>query len=147
MWCQSSHLTRDTSPQQGCLDKGISAEEECLDRSISALSQMLQSKNVWTRASVLLTSLIWARMSKQRHQCSIQAGLLILLSYKSWMVPNIVPSRTVHHRFLILRSHSNLIRHLICRCKDKGTWRHKPIVYVIHTEDIVFKINKCGLLS
>ena len=124
-----------------------SCEQGCFDRSISALSQTLQSKDVWTRASVLPTSLTWAGMSKLRHQYSIQAELLILLSYKSWMVPDMVPSRTVHHRFLILRSHSNLIRHLICKYKDKGAWRHKPTIYVIHTEDIVFEINKGGLLS
>ena len=38
------------------------------------------------------------------------------------MVPAVVPSRIIHYRFLILRSLSTLIRHLLTKCdKDKGT--------------------------
>ena len=53
-----------------------------------------------------------------------------------------VPSRTLHHGFLILRNHSNLLRHLLFKYRDKSTWRYEPIVFVISTGDTIFKVNK-----
>ena len=77
----------------------------------------------------------------QWHECSIPTGLLIL-SNCNWMVPDMVPSRTIHYRFLILRSLSTLIRHLLSKCyKDKGTWRQSTIIHIIDTGVTVFEVN------
>ena len=85
---------------------------------------------------------------EQRHQYSIPTGLLILFNC-NWMVLDVVPSRTIHYRFQILRSPSTLIRHLLSRCyKDKGTWRWGTIIHIIELEWLYLKwTNKEGLLN
>ena len=77
--------------------------------------------------------------SDQGHQCSISIGLLVLLGC-NWMASDVVPTRTIHHRFLILRNPSNLAMHLCLWCKDKSTWR-QPIVYIVETGITVFEVN------
>ena len=77
--------------------------------------------------------------SDQGHQCSNSIGLLILLGW-IWMAPDVVPTRTIHHRFLILRNPSNLAMYLCLWCKDKSTWR-QPIVYIVETGITVFEVN------
>ena len=75
----------------------------------------------------------------QRHQCSILIGLLILFSC-NWMTPDVVPTRAIHHRFLILRNPSNLAMYLCLWCRDKNTWR-QPSVYIVETGVTVFEVN------
>ena len=77
--------------------------------------------------------------SDQRHQCSISIDLLILLKC-NWMTPNVVPTRSIHHRFLILRNLSNSAMYSCLGCKDKNTWR-QPTVYIIETGITVFEVN------
>ena len=77
--------------------------------------------------------------SEQRHQCSISIDLLILLNC-NWMAPDVVPTRTIHHRFLLLRSPSNLTKHLCLWCKDNSTWG-QPVVYIVETGVTVFEVN------
>ena len=77
--------------------------------------------------------------SDQRHQCSISIDLLILLNCKG-MTPNVVPTRSIHHRFLILRNPSNSAMYSCLWCKDKNTWR-QPTVYIIETGITVFEVN------
>ena len=77
--------------------------------------------------------------SDQGHQCSILIGLLILLNC-NWMTPDVVPTRTIHHRFLILRNPSNLAMYLCLWCRDKNTWR-QPTVYIVETGVTVFEVN------
>ena len=66
--------------------------------------------------------------SDQGHQCSISVGLLILLNY-NWMTPDVVPTRTLHHRFLILRNPSNLAMYLCLWCREK---KHLETAYCVH---------------
>ena len=118
----------------------------------SKLGTPLQGKDaqIWasvpSRARMLLqrhqcssSTTLGQGCSGQRHQCSISIGLLVLLNC-NWMAPNVVPTRTIHHRFLILRSPSNLTRHLCLWCKDKSTWR-QPVVYIVETGVTVFEVN------
>ena len=50
------------------------------------------------------------------------------------------PSRTIHHRFLILKKPSNLTMYLCPWCRDKSTWR-QPMVYIVETGITVFEVN------
>ena len=75
----------------------------------------------------------------QRHQCSISIDLLILLNC-NWMTPNVVPTRSIHHRFLILRNPSNSAMYSCLWCRDKNTWR-QPTVYIVETGVTVFEVN------
>ena len=77
--------------------------------------------------------------SDQGHQCSISIGTLLLFNY-IWMTPDVVPTKTIHHRFLILKKPSNLTMYLCPWCKDKSTWR-QPIVYIVETGITVFEVN------
>ena len=77
--------------------------------------------------------------SDQGHQCSISIGTLLLLNY-IWMTPDVVPTKTIHYRFLILKKPSNLTMYLCPWCKDKSTWR-QSIVYIVETGITVFEVN------
>ena len=116
--------------------------------SISAVS----SRDASTEASVPLPARMLSQRhqcyplttlgqgcSDQEHQCSISIGMLILLN-NVWMTPDVVPTRTIHHRFLILKKPSNLTMYLCPWCKDKSTWR-QSIVYIVETGITVFEVN------
>ena len=77
--------------------------------------------------------------SDQGHQSSISIGTLLLLNY-IWMTPDVVPTKTIHYRFLILKKPSNLTMYLCPWCKDKSTWR-QSIVYIVETGITVFEVN------
>ena len=130
--------------------RGISAipSKDTSTEGISAIS----SKDASTEASVPLLARILPQghqcypsttlgqgCSDQGHQCSISIGTLLLLNY-IWMTPNVVPARTIHHRFLILKKPSNLTMYLCPWCKDKSPWR-QPIVYIVETGITVFEVN------
>ena len=97
----------------------------------------------------------WARMLPQKHQCSCQppkgkgvltkntsalSQLILLLFNYIWMTPDVVPTRTIHHRFLILKKPGNLTVYLCPWCKGKSTWR-QSVVYIIETGFTVFEVN------
>ena len=132
----------DTCPEQGCLDMSISAVLRRMLTQKHQCSQptswvgMLGQKHQCSQHNSLEQG-----CPEQRHQCSISIGLLILFNC-NWMVPDVVPSKTIHYRFLILRSPGSLIRHLLSKCyKDKGTWRQETIVHIIDTGVTVFEVN------
>ena len=77
--------------------------------------------------------------SDQGHQCPISIGILLLLNY-IWMTPDVVPTRTIHHRFLILKKPCDLTMCLCPWCRDKSTWRQN-IVYIVETGITVFEVN------
>ena len=83
----------------------------------------------------------------KRHQCSLlNKGVLatdtsvphINYSTNNWMTPDVVPTRTVHHRFLLLVKPSTLV--MCSWCRDKITWR-QTIEYIIETGFTVFEMN------
>ena len=110
-------------------------EQGCFYRGISATT----SKDAPAKASVLSINYLRAGVSDQEHQCSISIGILILLN-NVWMTPDVVPTRTIHHRFLILKKPSNWTMYLCPWCKDKSTWR-RSIVYIVETGITVFEVN------
>ena len=130
--------------------RGISAITS-KDTSTEGISAIL-SKDASTEASVPLQARMLPQRhqcypsitlgqgcSDQEHQCSISIGTLLLLKY-IWMTPDVVPTRTIHHRFLILKKPSNLTMYLCPWCRGKSTWRH-PIVYIVETGITVFEVN------
>ena len=149
-------------PEQGCFHRGISAIRRMLpQRGISAITSKdtstegisaISSKDASTEASVPLlarmlpqghqcfpSTTLGQGCSDQGHQCSISIGMLLLLNY-IWMTPDVVPTRTIHHRFLILKKPSNLTMYLCPWCKGKSTWR-QPVVYIVETGITVFEVN------
>ena len=136
-------------PEQGCFHRGISAttSKDTSTEGISAIS----SKDASTEASVPLlarmlpqghqcfpSTTLGQGCSDQGHQCSISIGMLLLLNY-IWMT-HVVPTRTIHHRFLILKKPSNLTMYLCPWCKGKSTWR-QPVMYIVETGITVFEVN------
>ena len=130
--------------------RGISAitSKDTSTEGISAIS----SKDASTGASVPLlarmlpqghqcfpSTTLGQGCSDQGHQCSISIGMLLLLNF-IWMTPDVVPTRTIHHRFLILKKPSNLTMYLCPWCKDKSTWR-QPVMYIVETGITVFEVN------
>ena len=150
-------------PEQGCFHRGISAipSKDASTEGISAITSKdtstegisaISSKGASTEASVPLlarmllqghqcfpSTTLGQGCSDQGHQCSISIGMLLLLNY-IWMTPDVVPTRTIHHRFLILKKPSNLTMYLCPWCKGKSTWR-QPVVYIVETGVTVFEVN------
>ena len=102
--------------------------------SVLSLARMLPQKHQCYPSTTLGQG-----CSDQEQQCSLSIGTLLLLKY-SWMTPDVVPTRTIHHRFLILKKPSNLTMYLCAWCKGKSTWR-QPIVYIVETGITVFEVN------
>ena len=112
-------------PEQGCFHR---------EASVPLLARMLSQRHQCYPLTTLGQG-----CSDQEHQCSISIGILILLN-NVWMTPDVVPTRTIHHRFLILKKPSNWTRYLCPWCKDKSTWR-RSIVYIVETGITVFEVN------
>ena len=125
-------------PEQGCFHREV---------SVPSLARILPQKvSVLSRARMLPqghqcypSTTLGQGCSDQGHQCSISIDTLLLLNY-IWMTPDVVPTRTIHHRFLILKKPSNLTMYLCPWCKDKSTWR-QPIVHIVETGITVFEVN------
>ena len=125
-------------PEQGYFHREV---------SVPSLARILPQKvSVLSRARMLpqghqcyLSTTLGQGCSDQGHQCSISIGTLLLLNY-IWMTPDVVPTKTIHYRFLILKKPSNLAMYLCPWCKDKSTWR-QPIVYIVETGITVFEVN------
>ena len=111
-------------------------EQGCFHReaSVPLLARMLPQRHQCYPSTTLGQG-----CSDQGHPCSISIGTLLLLNY-IWMTPDVVPTKTIHYRFLILKKPSNLTMYLCPWCKDKSTWR-QPIVYIIETGITVFEVN------
>ena len=112
---------------QRCISATIS--KDIIHRDVSVLSQarMLPQKHQCFPATTLEQG-----CSDYGHQCS-QLNCI-------WMTPDMVPTRTIHHRFLILKKSSNLTMYLCPWCRDKSTWR-QPIVCIVETGITVFEVN------
>ena len=125
-------------PEQGYFHREVSVPSlaRILPQKVSVLSlaRMLPQKHQCYPSTTLGQG-----CSDQEHQCSLSIGMLLLLKY-SWMTPDVVPTRTIHHRFLILKKPSNLTMYLCPWCKGKNTWR-QPIVYIVETGITVFEVN------
>ena len=117
--------------------RGISAITS-KDTSIEGISA-ISSKDASTGHQCYPSTTLGQGCSDQGHQCSISIDTLLLLNY-IWMTPDVVPTRTIHHRFLILKKPSNLTMYLCPWCKDKSTWR-QPIMYIVETGITVFEVN------
>ena len=111
-------------------------EQGYFHREVSVLSQ---ARMLPQRHQCYPSTTLGPGCSDQEHQCSPSIGTLLLLKY-SWMTPDVVPARTIHHRFLILKKPSNLTMYLCPWCRDKSTWR-QPIVYIVETGITVFEVN------
>ena len=62
------------------------------------------------------------------------------------MLPDLVPMRTVHHRYIVLKKPTSLApKGQAQECKDKGTWRckYKITIYVVNTGETVYEKNNC----
>ena len=84
-------------------------------------------------------------MPELRHQCSYSlSGDCVLTHYNFWMVPDMVPTRSVQHRFVIYK---RLCKSISRNCnflkKDKGTWtcNYTAVLYVINVGETVFERN------
>ena len=119
-------------PQRGI--SAISSKDASTEASVPLLARMLSQRHQCFPSITLGQG-----CSDQGHQCSISIGMLILLNY-IWMTPDVVLTRTIHHRFLVLKKPSNLTKYLCPWCKDKNTWR-QPTVYIIETRITVFEVN------
>ena len=119
-------------PQRGI--SAISSRDASTGASVPLLARMLSQRHQCYPLTILGQG-----CSDQEHQCSISIGMLILLN-NVWMTPDVVPTRTIHHRFLILKKPSDLTMYLCPWCKDKSTWR-QSIVYIIETGITVFEVN------
>ena len=96
-------------------------------------------------------------MSNPRHQCSSWArmpeNMASVLSLQlterlynmvSTVLPDMIPLRTVHHRFIVLRRPIKILRRYHKHeCRDKGTWRCECniVIYVINTGETVYEKN------
>ena len=119
-------------PQRGI--SAISSRDASTEASVPLLARMLSQRHQCYPLTILGQG-----CSDQEHQCSISIGMLILLN-NVWMTPDVVPTRTIHHRFLILKKPSNLTMYLCPWCKDKSTWR-RSVVYIVETGITVFEVN------
>ena len=97
-------------------------EQGCFPRSISAPHQPPKGRGVLTKNT------------------SAPSQLMLLLLNYIWMTPDVVPTRTIHHRFLILKKPGNLTMYLCPWCKGKSIWR-QPVVYIVETGFTVFEVN------
>ena len=125
-------------PEQGYFHRRYQCylEQGCFHReaSVPLLARMLPQGHQCYPSNTLGQG-----CSDQGHQCPISIGTLLLLNY-IWMTPDVVPTKTIHHRFLILKKPSNLTMYLCPWCKDKSTWR-QSIVYIVETGITVFEVN------
>ena len=112
----------------------ISSKDASTEVSVPLLARMLPQGHQCFPSTILGQG-----CSDQGHQCSISIGILLLFNY-IWMTPDVVPTRTIHHRFLILKKPSNLTMYLCPWCKGKSTWR-QPVVYIVETGITVFEVN------
>ena len=132
------HREVSVSPQARILPQrdisAISSRDASTEASVPLLARMLSQRHQCYPLTILGQG-----CSDQEHQCSISVGMLILLN-NVWMTPDVVPTRTIHHRFLILKKPSDLTMYLCPWCKDKSTWRWS-IVYIIETGITVFEVN------
>ena len=119
-------------PQRGI--SAILSRDASTEASVPLLARMLSQRHQCYPLTILGQG-----CSDQEHQCSISIGILILLN-NVWMTPDVVPTRTIHHRFLILKKPSNLTKYLCPWCKDKSTWR-RSVVYIVETGITVFEVN------
>ena len=145
-----SHQRHQCSPttilEQGCSNQGYQCsqsttlEQGCsVQRHQCSISSTIGQGCPKQRHQCSPPITLGQGCSNQRPQCSISIDLLILLNC-NWMTPNVVPTRSTHHRFLILRNPSNLAMYSCLWCRDKNTWR-QPIVYIIETGITVFEVN------
>ena len=119
-------------PQRGI--SAILSKDASTEASVPSLARMLPPRHQCFPSTTLGQG-----CSDQGHQCSISIGMLILLNY-IWMTPDVVPTRTIHYRFLVLKKPSNLTKYLCPWCKDKSTWR-QSVVYIVETGITVFEVN------
>ena len=112
---------------QRCISATISKDIIHRDESVLSQARMLPQKHQCFPATTLEQG-----CSDQGHQCS-QLNCI-------WMTPDMVPTRTIHHRFLVLKKPNNLTIYLCPWCRDKSTWR-QPMVYIVETGITVFEVN------
>ena len=84
-------------------------------------------------------------MPDLRHHCSYRPSEDCVLTYHNfWMVPDMVPTRSVQHRFIIYKKPcKSLSRDCKFTDKDKGTWKcsYTVVLYVINVGETVFERN------
>ena len=84
-------------------------------------------------------------MPDLRHHCSYRPpGDCVLTHYSFWMVPDMVPTRSVQYRFVIYkRLCKSISRSCKFNDKDKDTWKCKytAVLYVINVGETVFERN------
>ena len=87
----------------------------------------LPSRDAWSKASVLIQT--------SRGLCNLHCF---------WMSPDMVPARSVRHRFVIYKkSCKSFHRNHKASNKDKGTWicKYKVVLFVINTGETVYERN------
>ena len=84
-------------------------------------------------------------MPELRHHCSYRpSGDYVLTHYNFWMAPDMIPNRSVQHRFVIYkRICQSISRNCKSLKKDKGTWtcKYTVVLYVINVGETVFERN------